>query len=609
MEQQVGARDIGPPEAALCQPTTTPLSCRWFNAGLISLPALIAVAGAWTYRWVDEDAFINFRIISNLLGGRGFVYNPGERVEADSDPLWVLTLAVLHVLTPFWSIEWLSVILGLVCTISAFALGGLAAWQLLGGESKTPVVPVGMLVVAVVPVVWEFSTSGLETSMVFLWLALSFWLLVRSLKRPHAVWGAAVVIGLGSLIRPELALSTAMLLVVVVALGLHGLARGRRSVARALSLVAVACVIPGAFELFRMAYYGLLVPNTALAKDAGTQWWSQGWHYLLNLVLPYWLWLPLGLGLVLMLVVLRGIWETGDRRRALVGVAPAAVGLVDILWVTSIGGDYMHGRLLLPGLFALGLSIAVPITKLRGICAIVVTIIAVWAVLCAGLLRFHADPPKVLGLQTIFISDERSSWIAATKVPHPITSSDYRRALSGAAGIALRAEAAAMSPIDQRLALVTNPFLPVANAIRLPATSRLQFSLAVNIPGIGVVGYLSGPRVYIFDEFSLANPIGSHFVVVHHARPGHEKLVSPAWMLGRFLPRGAVIPPEVSGGAVRAARRAIGCGQLADYLGTITSPLTPSRALHSIWSSLGWTSMSFSADPRLAAMQLCGQSR
>ena len=45
---------------------------------LILVPVVIVVVGAWIYRWVDEDAFINFRIIDNLLAGHGLVYNLGE---------------------------------------------------------------------------------------------------------------------------------------------------------------------------------------------------------------------------------------------------------------------------------------------------------------------------------------------------------------------------------------------------------------------------------------------------------------------------------------------------------------------------------------------------
>ena len=60
------------------------------------VPVVIVLVGAWVYRWVDEDAFINFRIIDNLLAGHGLVFNLGERVEVDSDPLWLFTLTGLH---------------------------------------------------------------------------------------------------------------------------------------------------------------------------------------------------------------------------------------------------------------------------------------------------------------------------------------------------------------------------------------------------------------------------------------------------------------------------------------------------------------------------------
>ncbi len=68
--------------------------------GRVLVPLAIVLIGAWTYRWVDEDAFINFRIVHNLLAGHGPVFNVGERVEVSSDPLWLFTLAVLHGVLP-----------------------------------------------------------------------------------------------------------------------------------------------------------------------------------------------------------------------------------------------------------------------------------------------------------------------------------------------------------------------------------------------------------------------------------------------------------------------------------------------------------------------------
>ncbi len=94
------------------------------------VPVVIVLVGAWLYRWVDEDAFINFRIIDNLLAGHGLVFNLGERVEVDSDPLWLFTLAGLHEILPFVALEWLSVVLGLVCTGGGFLTGGRAIQRL-----------------------------------------------------------------------------------------------------------------------------------------------------------------------------------------------------------------------------------------------------------------------------------------------------------------------------------------------------------------------------------------------------------------------------------------------------------------------------------------------
>ena len=115
---------------------------RWWP---VLVPVVIVLVGAWVYRWVDEDAFINFRIIANLFAGHGLVFNVGERVEADSDPLWVATLALVHAVTPWASLEWTSVVLGLACTAGGFLAGGLAVMRLGARHDEGTVLPVGML--------------------------------------------------------------------------------------------------------------------------------------------------------------------------------------------------------------------------------------------------------------------------------------------------------------------------------------------------------------------------------------------------------------------------------------------------------------------------------
>ena len=190
-----------------------PQALRWWP---VLVPVVIVLVGAWLYRWVDEDAFINFRIIDNLLAGHGLVFNLGERVEVDSDPLWLFTLTGLHEILPFMALEWLSVFLGLVCTAAGFLTGGRAIQRLAFSRNESTVFPLGLLVVSVVAGVWEFATSGLEMSMVFLWLGASFLLLVRVEGRRSRAVPAAVVMGLGSLIRPELALGSVVFMVALL---------------------------------------------------------------------------------------------------------------------------------------------------------------------------------------------------------------------------------------------------------------------------------------------------------------------------------------------------------------------------------------------------------
>src|SRR5665213_2865630 len=74
---------------------------RLFSWLVILVPLGVVLVGAWSYRWVQEDAFINFRIIGNLLAGHGPVFNVGERVEAYSDPLWLALVSVVHEVLPF----------------------------------------------------------------------------------------------------------------------------------------------------------------------------------------------------------------------------------------------------------------------------------------------------------------------------------------------------------------------------------------------------------------------------------------------------------------------------------------------------------------------------
>src|SRR3954453_7278995 len=89
---------------------------RALELGLRGLPVAFLVVLGWTHRWVEEDAFINFRIVDQIRAGHGPVFNIGQRVEATTSTLWLGVLVALKTVLPFVSLEYLSIVGGLVCT-------------------------------------------------------------------------------------------------------------------------------------------------------------------------------------------------------------------------------------------------------------------------------------------------------------------------------------------------------------------------------------------------------------------------------------------------------------------------------------------------------------
>src|SRR6202048_4703963 len=343
--------------------------------------------GAWERRWIADDGLIVLRTVRNLLAGNGPVFNMGERVEVNTSALWTYLLYLAGLVGGPARLEYVALALSLALSLAgvAFAMLGAArlyAPSLLG--RRAILLPAGVLVYIAVPPARDFATSGLENGLVLAYFGLLWWMMVYwSQQRRTGRWftaALAFVAGLSVLVRPELALIGGLALVMMLIA-----VRGRRP--RGLIMVAGG-LLPVAYQIFRMGYYGLLVPGTALAKDASGNKWSQGFVYLANFNGPYLLWLPAIPLAVLGVLVLAGRsrpwWidhpppMRGDRPppgrrdqrrvRRLVQSPPVVIaffvasGLLQAAYWIRQGGDFMHGRVLLTPLFCVLLPVAaVPI--------------------------------------------------------------------------------------------------------------------------------------------------------------------------------------------------------------------------------------------------------
>lgn len=570
---------------------------------LILLPVVIVLVGGWAYRWVSDDAFIDFRVVHNILSGYGPVYNPGERIEAYSDPLWVFLLTVFSGLLRFIDVEWWSVLLGLFFTGAGFWFAGLGTINLAEHRTSRPIFPLGLVCASCVAGVWMFATSGLETGLIFGWLGLSWWLLVRCfLHQNKGIITAAIVVSLGFTIRPDMALFTLSFGAVLFMLQTRNDRPERCS--RRFTLLLALIGIPLASELFRVAYFGMLVSNTAIAKSASSLWLRQGLTYFTNFTGTYWLWLPFAAMTVVTGSRIRDWWKLHHRLEILVIAAPIVGGLLDVAYVTAIGGDFMHARMLLPGFFAIFMIFWVEgMTSLRD--TLVIGGITVWALF--GVLFFRFSPHWNISANGI--ANERANYIFASGNEHPITPSDFKQEAWEIEG----KEAAKTAPTTHSGVKLLNwnqsqfySSIPEP-AVNYPITTSLPETYYVGFPSIGTFGLAAGDDVYVFDELSLANPIGAHFIVHVRIRPGHNKVVAPVWLDARFGSTSTPRPDGVSKAELEAARRALSCQPLAGYLRSVSDRLTISQIASNFEHAFTWTTMQYSSTPSVAERQLCGK--
>jgi len=349
------------------------------RVGLLVVPILVIVVMGWARRWNLEDAFLNYRIVDQIRAGHGPVFNVGQRVEVGTSPLWLWTLVVVRTVVPFVKIELSAAFVGLVGTAAGLWWAQLGASRLWGQGSERLLVPVGALVYAFLPPSWDWATSGLENGMTIAWLGALMLVLGTVARRETAVprgklAALGVLVGLGPLLRPDLALAT---LTVTVAL----LWMIRPKLADMLRFLAALVALSVLYEIFRAGYYATLVPNTALAKDASGSYWHDGWNYLLDLVVPYRLLIPLAAAVAVLGFAFAK--RSGLRRPGVVAVlAMPVAGALHALFMTKTGGDYLHARLLLPSLFMLLAPIAA-LPRRRWLAAPIV-VIGIWAIWPGG---------------------------------------------------------------------------------------------------------------------------------------------------------------------------------------------------------------------------------
>jgi arabinofuranosyltransferase len=280
-------------------------------------PAL-AVYGYFA-NWLNftqDDSYITYRYVANYLNGDGLVFNIGERVEGITNHGWAILQILVGVLGGDYIL--FSRVLGLLCGAGTIIMALVIA-RLLFKKDDFAFLGIATLLVGCNMSLAYWAPAGLETAcfalianlVVYLFLIRSRWLVLAMM---WAVW-----------IRPEGALLCGLLLITEAIVE-------RRIPLYALRHGVLAFILSLPFVMFKLFYYGSIVPNPFHAKtSAHFDQLIQGAEYAGKFFAEYGFY---GLGFVLCAVFFE---KLSPRARSLV-----IISTLYVAYIVIVGGDVLQ---------------------------------------------------------------------------------------------------------------------------------------------------------------------------------------------------------------------------------------------------------------------------
>jgi hypothetical protein len=479
--------------------STPPAPAKGRGAGglLLLLCAGVLCAHSLAFNFVTDDAFISFVYARNLVQHGALVFNLGERVEGYTNFLWTLLLAAgMAVRVPP---ELSSRVLGTLCGALTLGVIAFTARRLRGAEERLggwDVLPA--LVLAGIPGYACWSSGGLETQLFTLLATLGATSYLRYHLGPPSLGTGALTrtglwLGLAALTRPEGYLLFGLLALHRLAVKLRTPTPGRLRIVPTgdeLRCAGAFLVLTVPHLLWRRSYYGYWVPNTFYIKSSGgLAAWHQGLYYLwaftrdLKLAVLPGLWL---LGL------LRPLPAAAHRRYLALGALTALWTVAFLLYVVSVGGDFM-------GLY----RFVMPVVPLNVLCGT----LGLWRL---GV-RAPGQPPArwpvalafvallLHALNTYFVDRHALTFIDAD---HGIDTPGYLRYYTNDRAAIGKWLGRYVQPDDYQV-----------------------------VGGAGAQVYYAGIRA--LDSFGLSDAYVAHHVPAVSTRPGHQKFAPLDYVLAQ----------------------------------------------------------------------------
>ena len=441
--------------------------------------------------WVSEDTFITLRHVENFINGYGPVFNVNERVEGYTHPLWfgVLSLFRWIGMSPKASV----ILPGLFFSFAALYILFFRI-HFPGSKKNRPSLNPAAAILIGTSAFIDFGTSGLETSLsYFLRVVFAKFIAEGRWKSQPALTG--LIVTLLVLTRPDFGI----FLIALIIFYFYKIGKKETSLKQVASFISPPLLILGIHEIFRMGYYAALLPNPFYSKSGSASYFSQGLKYFFDFGQGS---LIYGILFLAVLALVLNFKRVDFNSRLLVLLLGALHGF----FVIRGGGDFMHGRYLLPAVILITVSVSGAFDRFfENKVRLNQTYLTVSLILFA--LSLSVIPVQKKGqFYNHGISNERYAYYKNQIIPLKYLFKDTVILMWKTIGVNYR---------------------------DLSAKAKLNIRLAYL--NVGFTGFYSGRTIYLIDRLGLADPIVSRIALKSRGRPGHEKSAPFGYLVYRKL--------------------------------------------------------------------------
>lgn len=300
---------------------------------------VLLVAFAWSQRFIQDDAFISFRYAQNFINGEGLVWNSNERVEGYTNFLWTILISggIISGINPITCAYLLGLIFFTISIITTYKTSRLLF------ETKEMSFIV-MLLLGLNYTFLSYATGGLETQMQTALLILGFYFTLKitigSNFEHKYLFVTSILFALAILTRLDSGI-VILLLTIFIGNKIFSLNfPARIKIRYSLFLTAPIMIIVGSWLLWKLSYYGNILPNTFYVKASAITSPLKGLKYVSTFIFSYLLF-PIS---IISIFAVKSIFKNKISHIILLC---SLIGLW-LAYVIKIGGDFMEFRFFVP---------------------------------------------------------------------------------------------------------------------------------------------------------------------------------------------------------------------------------------------------------------------